>query len=150
MSDTTYDDAVVAFLAKGENFKFAVDISERLDAVKDKLHSDFWEALVGCLQERLKNHRPKPNWRWNFDQKEKMVGWDYGDEDNPYFSLKPELNQSQYFYPYIAKGKYFKYDQGRIYYGIQYSEEETKEDASLKGVKDLKAALPEGDDHNGD
>jgi len=148
MSSTTYEDAVAAFLARGENFKFAVEISEKLNDAKNKLHRDFWEALLVRLQEILKDYEKKNNWRWKFDQKEKILSWDYGEDNEPYFKLNQELNQIQYFYAYILQGVKSKNDGGLIYYGIGYNEEETEQDESLKEVKALKDALSEKDGYN--
>jgi hypothetical protein len=50
---TTFDNAAIQFLAEKENFKFALEVADRIDAVKRHLLLSFWDTLGQRINEEL-------------------------------------------------------------------------------------------------
>ena len=71
-----YEDAVLEFLAREENLLIAVEISERLEQLKVKLHKEFWFGLHSTLQEKLAQSEQSSKWEvWLTEEEELLDNW---------------------------------------------------------------------------
>ena len=46
-----YEDAVLDFLSKEENLLIALEVSERIEQLKIRLHEEFWFTFRSALQD---------------------------------------------------------------------------------------------------
>jgi len=63
-----YEDAVLDFLSKEENLLIALEVSERIEQVKIRLHKEFWITFRSALQDTLTQSR------WSNEWEVRMIG----------------------------------------------------------------------------
>lgn len=68
-----YEDAVLEFLAREENFLIAVEISERMEQLKAKLHKEFWFGLDSTLREKLAQSEQSARWEVDMTEENKLL-----------------------------------------------------------------------------
>ncbi len=69
-----YENEVIEFLSKKENFGLALEVAERLDAVKAKLQKAFWHACYDKLCQTLeKDTVLAGKWKASIDKDEDLI-----------------------------------------------------------------------------
>ena len=106
-----YEKAVIEFLAHKDNLPFVLEIGERVEQIKKKLHTRFWKIIKNILQGLLNES--------SYSNK-----WDIQIDDNLFSSWSgltfiPISNTNLHIRPRIEQGS----GDLNIFYGIQWSQE---------------------------
>jgi len=67
---TEYENAICDFLARKENLAMALEISDHIDAVMQRLGNSFWEGVRANLQRRLEDRALHDRWQQELHKKE--------------------------------------------------------------------------------
>ena len=85
-----YETSLIDFLCKKENFEFALEISNYIDKVKQKLHRDFLKNIHECLLEKWPKDVNKDHWEIIF------APHDITAQCEQLFSLRPKMDIDPY------------------------------------------------------
>ena len=68
-----YEDAVLDFLSKEENLLIALEVSERIEQLKIRLHEEFWFTFRSALQDTLTQSRWSNEWEVRMTVREALL-----------------------------------------------------------------------------
>ncbi len=124
MDRADYESAMINFLAQKENVRFAFEIADSIEAVKDALQLKFWHSLEVRVKEKL---GILGEWECSLDSDEKLLRMN----DCVGMILRPARRMhSLYLRPRIEQD-----EKAKVWYGIGWS----KEVRELPGLKQIGA-----------
>ena len=125
------EQAVLDFFSKPENLPLGLSVATLMDGIRQRINSDFWNALKKRLDERLKSCAP----HWQIQPTEDrnaadvLVGLQCKQADEQGISLFPMIEQQ------------FLGGNWRIYTGLMWQSAPNTEQAALPVVQELKQSL---------
>jgi hypothetical protein len=126
-----YESEVIDFLSQKENPAFVLEIADKVEKVKEKLHRDFWNGFEKQLQAKLTEHALTNRWRVQRDQ-DILGNWGG-------VSLVPLEPHLLYMHPRLEQSA----GTFRLFYGMHWSTE-TREPLTLPAVSQLEASVKSG------